>query len=134
MNLPAGSYKLLIQPNTAGYPDKWYGGRASPPPDRRGRRRQDREHHRDRQPVPVGHRRKSGGAGPLVGAYVTAYEAVTATWTNYDQTDATGAYAINLPSGTYRLLIQPNTAGYPDNWHGGRGSPPPRRSSTAPRP
>ena len=43
----------------------------------------------------------------------------TATWINYDETDATGAYAINLPAGSYKLLIQTNTAGYPDNWYGG---------------
>ena len=35
-------------------------------------------------------------------------------------TDAGGAYAINLPAGNYKLLIQPNTAGYPDHWYGGR--------------
>ena len=62
---------------------------------------------------------KSGGAGPLVGAYVTAYDASTATWIDYDETDATGAYAINLPAGRYKLLIQTNTAGYPDTWYGG---------------
>ena len=43
----------------------------------------------------------------------------TATWINYDETDATGAYAINLPAGSYKLLIQTNTAGYPDTWYGG---------------
>ena len=30
---------------------------------------------------------------------------------------AGGAYTIELPQGTYKLFIQPNTAGYPDQWH-----------------
>ncbi len=50
---------------------------------------------------------------------MTAYDATTATWTNYGVTDAAGAYAINLPAGSYKLLVQTNTAGYPDTWYGG---------------
>ena len=50
---------------------------------------------------------------------MTAYEASSATWTNYGVTDAGGAYAVNLPAGSYKLLVQTNTAGYPDTWYGG---------------
>ncbi len=50
---------------------------------------------------------------------MTAYDASTATWINYGDTDASGAYAINLPAGSYKLLVQTNTAGYPDTWYGG---------------
>ena len=82
----------------------------------------------------LGHRDKSGGAGPLVGAYVTAYDATTAAWTNMTKPTPTGAYAINLPAGSYKLLIQTNTAGYPDPGTAARASPTPRPSwSTAPR-
>ena len=28
IQLPAGDYKLYLQPNAAGYPDGWYGGNA----------------------------------------------------------------------------------------------------------
>ena len=131
INLPAGSYKLLVQTNTAGYPDTWYGGTTFAnattvvvdgaetvnitvaPAAPRSRARSAR---------PAGQARWSG-------AYVTAYEASTATWTNYGVTDASGAYAINLPAGSYKLLVQTNTAGYPDTWYGGRPSPTPRPSS-----
>ncbi len=71
---------------------------------------------------------RSGGAGPLVGSYVTTYEASSATWTNYAVTDASGAYRLDLPAGNYKLLIQPNTAGYPDSWYGGDAMPTPPSS------
>ena len=120
INLPAGSYKLLVQTNTAGYPDTWHGGSTFA----------------NATTVVVdgaetvnitiapntsisGTVSKAGGAGPLVGSYVTAYDSTTAAWTNYGVTDAGGAYAINLPAGSYKLLVQTNTAGYPDTWHGG---------------
>ena len=120
INLPAGSYKLLIQTNTAGYPDTWYGGTTFANATTVVVDGAETVNITVTGSTSVsGTVSKSGGAGPLVGSYVTAYDASTATWTNYDETDATGAYAINLPAGSYKLLIQTNTAGYPDTWYGG---------------
>ena len=120
INLPAGSYKLLIQTNTAGYPDTWYGGTSFANATTVVVAGAETVNITVSGSTSVsGTVNKSGGAGPLVGAYVTAYDATTAAWTNYDETDATGAYAINLPAGSYKLLIQTNTAGYPDTWYGG---------------
>ena len=78
---------------------------------------------------------KAGGAGPLVGSYVTAYEASTAAWTNYGVTDAGGAYAINLPAGSYKRWSRPTPPAIPTRGTAARASPPRRPSwSTGPRP
>ncbi len=120
INLPAGSYKLLVQTNTAGYPDTWYGGSTFANATTVVVDGAETVNITIAPSTSIsGTVSKSGGAGPLVGAYVTAYDATTATWINYGETDATGAYAINLPAGSYKLLVQTNTAGYPDTWYGG---------------
>ena len=120
LTLPQGSYKLLIQTNDPGYADGWYGGTTFA----------------NATVVVVdgaevvditvassyaisGTVSKSGGAGPLVGAYVTAYDATTASWTNYAITDGVGGYNLTLPQGSYKLLIQTNDPGYADGWYGG---------------
>ena len=120
INLPAGSYKLLVQTNTAGYPDTWYGGSSFATATTVVVDGAETVNITIEPDTSIsGTVSKAGGAGPLVGSYVTAYEASTATWTNYGVTDAGGAYAINLPAGSYKLLVQTNTAGYPDTWYGG---------------
>ena len=120
LNLPAGNYKLLIQTNTAGYPDTWYGGSTFASATVVVVDGAETVNVTIAPNTSVsGTISKSGGAGPLVGSYVTAYEASSATWTNYAVTDASGAYLLNLPAGNYKLLIQTNTAGYPDTWYGG---------------
>ena len=125
LTLPAGDYKLLIQTNAAGYPDVWHGPTGASfatatvvtlPPS---------------ATVDItvtgtltvsGTLDKSGGAGPLVGAFVTAYDAGTGSWIGYATTDGAGAYSLTLPAGDYKLLIQTNAAGYPDVWHGPTGA------------
>ena len=120
INLPAGSYKLLVQTNTAGYPDTWHGGSTFATATTVVVDGAETVNITIAPSTSIsGVVSKAGGAGPLTGSYVTAYEATSATWTNYGVTDATGAYAINLPAGSYKLLVQTNTAGYPDTWHGG---------------
>ena len=64
----------------------------------------------------------SGGAAPLVGSYVTAYDATTSAWAGNGVSDNAGAYSLTLPAGTYKLLVQPNTAGYPNVWYGAAGA------------
>ena len=78
MTLPAGNYKLLIQPNTAGYPDHWYGGRrfaTARPSSVDGANTVNITV--TGSPSPCRAPSQDGGAGPLVGAYVTAYDAGT---------------------------------------------------------
>ena len=138
INLPAGNYKLLVQTNTAGYPDTWYGGTTFANATTVVVDGAETVNITvDPQHLDLGHRQQgTAEQARWSGAYVTAYEATTATWTNYGVTDASGAYAINLPAGSYKLLD-------PDQ-HGRlsrhlvrrlRASPTPRPSwSTAPRP
>ena len=216
--LPAGTYKLFVQPDEAGYADQWVGGsdhagaavadlstlptRRStwrwwhrPPPtpsgtvtadavgsagrqrarvrcrhvhldrlcrDRlpgglqhqlcqpartscasspmrramptRGRRERPCRSHRtqphDRQPDgqraaggdrpathTLGHGDRQRGRSP--GASVHVFDAGTYTWIGYVVTGAGGAYSIDLPAGTYKLFVQPDEAGYADQWVGG---------------
>ena len=47
------------------------------------------------------------------------FDAATYTWIGNVVTTAGGAYSIDLPAGTYKLFIQPDEAGYADQWVGG---------------
>ena len=60
----------------------------------------------------------AGGTG-LPGATVHVFDAATYTWVGYTVTTTGGAYTIDLPSGTYKLFVQPDEPGYPDQWVGG---------------
>ncbi len=62
---------------------------------------------------------RNGGAGPLLGPYVVTYEAPARPGPTTPSTNASGAYRLVLPAGNYKILIQPNTAGYTDFWYGG---------------
>ncbi len=62
------------------------------------------------------------GGATLPGAAVHAFDAATGAYVGGANPDALGAFAITLPPGTYKLWIQPNTAGYPNQWYGGGGA------------
>ena len=63
----------------------------------------------------------AGGTG-VEGAIVYVFDAATAAYVANAFTDATGAYSVSLPAGTYNLWVQTNTAGYPDQAYGGDGA------------
>ncbi len=67
----------------------------------------------------VGHGQQERRGRPLVGSYVVTYEAASPTWTNYAVDQRQRGLPRRPAAGNYKLLIQPNTAGYPDSWYGG---------------
>ena len=64
----------------------------------------------------------TAAATPVEGAIVYVFDAGTAAYAGNAFTGATGAYSVSLPSGTYNLWVQTNTAGYPDQAYGGDGT------------
>jgi hypothetical protein len=118
INLPAGSYKLYIQPNTPGYADQWLGGSS----------------YASATVIPVsattsqditlvgttlsGVVRGSGGT-PLNGTSVYAFDGTSYVYDGAATMGSGGTYTINLPAGSYKLYVQPNTSGYADQWLGG---------------
>ena len=54
----------------------------------------------------------AAGTG-VEGAIVYVFDAGTAAYAGNAFTDATGAYSVSLPSGTYNLWVQTNTRGLP---------------------
>ncbi|MFZ0323941.1 MAG: carboxypeptidase regulatory-like domain-containing protein, partial [Actinomycetes bacterium] len=60
----------------------------------------------------------AGGTG-LPGAMVHVFDAGTYTWVGYTTSGTGGTYTIDLPAGTYKLFVQPDEAGYADQWVGG---------------
>ena len=52
-----------------------------------------------------------------------AFDATTGAWVAYGITNSLGAYNVSLPPGTYKLLIQTNSASYPPYvWNGPLGA------------
>ena len=116
--VPVGSYKIYVQPRTAGYPDQWYGG-ATPtvvPVSA------------DTPGVNIGLAGatsftlsgtiSAGGTG-LVDAWVYAFDATTSAYVTSTASVTGGAYSLVVPVGSYKIYVQPRTAGYPDQWYGG---------------
>ena len=120
ISLASGDYKLYLQPNLAGYPDQYYGGSDLA----------------SATVVTVSANTVKDIA--LVGppASFTLSGTVTAAGNPHDGTvvhvvlpDGTyigntttaggGHYSISLASGDYKLYLQPNLAGYPDQYYGG---------------
>ena len=137
INLPQGTYKLYIQPNSAGYPDQWHGG-----PDYAGatvitlNANTTEDISLSGSPPPATFTLSgtvTGAAGaPIVGAAVHVFDGTAYAYVANTTSTAGGAYTIDLPQGTYKLFIQPNTAGYPDQWHGGPTTPAPASSPSTP--
>ena len=71
----------------------------------------------------------TGDGSPIAGASVTASYVGRgpATPPTVAVTDALGAYAMTLAAilsaDPYKLFVQPNTPGYPDQWLGGSTAP-----------
>ena len=66
---------------------------------------------------------QAGGLGPLVGAVVNVMDASSGSWIGAGTTDSLGAYSISLSPGTYKLLVQTNSASYPSYmWDGSGGA------------
>ena len=125
-NLPPGSYKLYIEPNKAGYTDQWYDGAGASfaagttivlAADQTSRNiviaRGSRHLH------PLGHLTGTG-ADPLPDAIV---HVVTDAGVYVGSSPiVAGRYNFNLPPGSYKLYIEPNKAGYTDQWYDGAGA------------
>ena len=114
--LAPGDYKLWIQPNEAGYPDQWFGGTDV------GSATVIHVSSNTLQNIvlvgpPLSGTVTAAGIG-LDGALV--YVVTTAgAFVNYTTTAGGGAYTFTLAPGDYKLWIQPNEAGYPDQWFDG---------------
>jgi hypothetical protein len=63
----------------------------------------------------------TSAAGPLVGAYVHVFGSSSPDYMATAISGSGGSYSVTLPEGSYKLWIQPNTGGYPDQWDGGVG-------------
>ena len=122
IDLPAGTYKLFIQPDEAGYADQWVGGTDHATADVVNLSSGNATKNVALVGPPSSHTLSgtvtAGGPG-LSGASVHVFDAGTYTWIGYVVTSAGGAYSIDLPAGTYKLFIQPDEPGYADQWVGG---------------
>ena len=116
--LATGTYKLWVQPNTAGYADTWYGG-----PDFTGATTINLTADTLVDITVIGRFTLSGtvtgSGGPLANPRVHVFDATGGGYVTTAVPDAGGAYSIVLATGTYKLWVQPNTAGYADTWYGG---------------
>ena len=121
-DLPAGTYKLFIQPDEAGFADQWVGGTDHATADVVNLSSGNATKNVALVGPPSSHTLSgtvtAGGPG-LSGASVHVFDAGTYTWIGYVVTTAGGAYSIDLPAGTYKLFIQPDEPGYADQWVGG---------------
>lgn len=119
------TYKLYIQPNLTGYPNQWHGGAtqtaatvltisdntvlnvalAGTP-----------SHLLTGEVTLSGGR--SNGVKPA-GVRISVYDALTGRSLQTITTTTGGAYTITLAPGSYKLYIQPNRAGYANQWYGG---------------
>ena len=63
----------------------------------------------------------AGGSG-VSGAIVYAFDAASSAYVGNTTTAAGGSYSLSLPGGSYKLWIQTNTQGYPDQAYGGDGT------------
>ena len=120
IDLPPGNYKLYVEPNTAGYPNQWFGGLT----------------YASATPIAVsaattqnitlvqtftlsGTVFASDGTTPLNGTNVYAWDATSSAYIGAATMGSGGTYTIDLPPGNYKLSVEPNTAGYPNQWFGG---------------
>ena len=124
ISLPDGTYKLWIQTNTGGYPDQAYGpdgtfANATPVDTSGGNQTAD-------VVLAGGTHTISGtvtaGGDPVAGAIVYVFKAADSSYVGNAVTAADGSYTISLPDGTYKLWIQTNTGGYPDQAYGPDGT------------
>ncbi len=56
---------------------------------------------------------------PLDGTQVYAFDGTTYLYIGAATMGAGGTYTIDLPAGTYKLYVEPNTPGYANQWLGG---------------
>ena len=61
----------------------------------------------------------TGSGGPLDNPRVHVFDATSGAYVTTAVPVPGGAYTVTLGSGTYKLWVQPNTAGYYDTWYGG---------------
>ena len=125
LDLPAGSYKLWIQTNVSGYPDQAYGPdgsfeTATPVDLTSGNATADVV----LVAAPTSHTLSGTvtAAGPVAGAVVYVFDAGTAAYAGNAVTAGDGSYSLDLPAGSYKLWIQTNVSGYPDQAYGPDGS------------
>ena len=64
----------------------------------------------------------TAGGDPVDGAIVYVFKAADSAYVGNAVTAADGTYTISLPDGTYKLWIQTNTGGYPDQAYGPDGT------------
>ena len=126
LSLPDGSYKLWIQTNTLGYPDQAYG------PDGT---------FETATPVIVAGSPQTvdmaltaavvtslvegtvtAGPDPANGAIVYVFKTSDSSYVGNAVTASDGTYGLSLPDGSYKLWIQTNTLGYPDQAYGPDGT------------
>ena len=117
--LPTGSYKLYIQPNTAGYPDQWLGGLTFASATTIGVNAATTQDITLVSTFTLSGIVRASDGTPLNGTQVHVYDATTGAYIEPATMGAGGTYTTDLPTGSYKLYIQPNTAGYPDQWLGG---------------
>ena len=126
LTLPSGHYKLWIQTNKAGYPDQAYG------PDGTFEHATSIDLTAANQTAsvvllaaPVSHTLSgtvtAAGSG-VTGAIVYVFDAGTSAYAGNVTTGTGGAFSLTLPSGHYKLWIQTNKAGYPDQAYGPDGT------------
>ena len=121
INLPAGSYKLYVEPNTPGFSDQWWGGRttrappwsrSAPPPPRTSPWSAP-----GWSPCRASSGRATGP--PSTGPRCTSSTERRTPTSARATMGAGGTYTITLPAGSYKLYVEPNTAGFSDQWWGG---------------
>jgi FtsP/CotA-like multicopper oxidase with cupredoxin domain len=120
LTLPAGTYKLFVQANTAGYSNAWYGGASFGSATLVDLTTANATVNISLSGTHTVSGSVTGSGGiALAGAFVHAYNATTAAWVNVATVGAGGAYSLTLPPGTYKLFVQANTPGYSNAWYGG---------------
>ena len=119
VTLPTGNYKVRVQPNTAGYADFWYGGTAYGDATVIALTSNSIVDSSATQAFSLSGTVTGTGGAPLPAAYVVIYQAASPTWVTTVAVNGSGAYAVTLPTGNYKVRVQPNTAGYADFWYGG---------------
>ena len=118
LSLPAGQYKLWIETNAAGYPDQAYG------PDGTFANATvitittaDQTANIVLGGAPPTHTLSGGvtaGGSGLAGAVVYVFDAASSAYVTNTLTGTGGSYSLSLPAGQYKLWIETNAAGYPD--------------------
>ena len=122
---PANKCGLYVQTNLAGYPNQWYGG-ASQATATVINFSANTTINLPLAGAPSfalsGKATTSGGplaGGALVGVKINIYDALKGTSLSSVTSTSGGNYTINLAAGSYKLYIQPNRQGYPNQWYGG---------------